>query len=192
MFESSRAHHFRLSLELAKCPDGTFLCHQPGSFSHRSMGVAIPSAMESRMPGMESRYRVSAFERGSVISLSRASSAFMPVILTAYALTQGRARSDPFGPFVRCARASGYWERHAPSRPGSARRQFSSVGRHGSGRAFRHSAARPFPVLGGDRVRRQHDRSVACERAPRCFCDRWQGPHHRGVARTQRVCGPKT
>src|SRR5665213_2958250 len=33
--------------------------HQPGSFSHRSIGVANPSAMDSRMSGTERRYRVS-------------------------------------------------------------------------------------------------------------------------------------
>jgi hypothetical protein len=62
------------------CEDELPGCHQPGSLTHRSIGVASPSAMDSRMPGTERRYRVSwiefqssspirtAFERGPVIS----------------------------------------------------------------------------------------------------------------------------
>src|ERR1019366_100562 len=41
------------------CEDDLPGCHQPGLFSHRSSGVASSSAMDSRMPGTESRYRVS-------------------------------------------------------------------------------------------------------------------------------------
>jgi hypothetical protein len=41
------------------CEDELPGCHQPGSFSHCSIGVANPSAMDSRMPGTERRYRVS-------------------------------------------------------------------------------------------------------------------------------------
>ena len=41
------------------CEDDLPGRHQPGSFSHRSIGVASPSAMDSRMPGTERRYRVS-------------------------------------------------------------------------------------------------------------------------------------
>jgi len=54
-------------------------CHQPGSFSHWSVGVAIPSMIDSRMPGTDRRCKVScmefqsssptrtAFERGPVM-----------------------------------------------------------------------------------------------------------------------------
>lgn len=48
---------------------GVFLCllrkddlprgHQPGSFSHSSIGVASPSRIDSHIPGTESRWRVS-------------------------------------------------------------------------------------------------------------------------------------
>ena len=56
--ETRRSQTTRVLLRLL-CEDELPGRHQPGSFSHRSIGVASPSAMDSRMPGTERRYRVS-------------------------------------------------------------------------------------------------------------------------------------
>lgn len=56
-FQAARSQLFRVLLCLTR-KDQT-PTHQPGSLAHSSTGVSIPSRIDSRIPGMDSRYSVS-------------------------------------------------------------------------------------------------------------------------------------
>jgi len=73
----------------------------------------------------------------------------------------------------------------ARSQPGGTRKRFSSLGRDGSSRSFWHLATWTFPVHGGNRMRRQYDRAVACEPVSCHFCDRRREPDHHRAAQTR-------
>ena len=57
VFETGRAQLPGIFLSLLGIDD--FPCHQSSSLAHPSTGVCKPSRMDSRIPGMDRRYKVS-------------------------------------------------------------------------------------------------------------------------------------